>query len=166
MSMVPSIVKRHPIIAIVLTWLAVMTPLGAVAEAAFHLDHTYEPAKGLSFLPEIEGLHSHYLPGTYTPPAPKTIPVAYRVPTRLPAPSSGRCGGALPSCSVMACESGGSLTARNPSGASGKWQIMPGTWNGYGGYSSADAAPEEVQDAKARELWAGGAGRGHWRQCL
>jgi hypothetical protein len=75
---------------------------------------------------------------------------------------TGRCGGDLPPCSVMMCESGGSLTARNRSGAAGKWQIMPGTWNGYGGYSSADQAPESVQDARAREIWRGGAGRGAW----
>lgn len=104
-------------------------------------------------------------------PAPKPKPQPSRPVTQVTgqhfdAPSSGRCGGSLPSCSIMACESGGSLTARNPSGAAGKWQIMPGTWNGYGGYSSADQAPEHVQDAKARELWRGGAGRGHWAQCL
>lgn len=62
-------------------------------------------------------------------------------------------------------ESNNTLNARNPSGAAGKYQFMPGTWNGYGGYTSADQAPEEVQDAKARELWAGGAGCGHWQAC-
>lgn len=89
-------------------------------------------------------------------------------PTRLPEPASGRCGGSLPTCEVMKCESGGDLTVRNRSGssASGKWQIIRGTWNGYGGYAEARDAPEEVQDAKARELWANGAGAGHWRSCL
>lgn len=75
---------------------------------------------------------------------------------------AGRCGGDLPPCSVMMCESGGSLTARNSSGAAGKWQIMPGTWNGYGGYASAADAPEDVQDARAAEIYAGGAGRSAW----
>jgi hypothetical protein len=40
----------------------------------------------------------------------------------------------------------------NPSGAAGKWQIMPGTWNGFMGYASAADAPEWVQDAKARTM--------------
>lgn len=76
---------------------------------------------------------------------------------------SGACGGDLPPCSVMWCESRGSLTAQNPrSSASGKWQILDSTWNGYGGYSRAMYAPEDVQDAKARELYAGGAGRSQW----
>ncbi len=78
-------------------------------------------------------------------------------------PSSGRCGGNLPPCCVMMRESGGSLTAQNPtSSASGKWQFINGTWNGYGGYAEAWMAPESVQDAKAAELWAGGAGASHW----
>lgn len=78
-------------------------------------------------------------------------------------PSSGRCGGNLPPCCVMMRESGGSLTAQNPtSTASGKWQFINGTWNGYGGYAEAWMAPESVQDAKAAELWAGGAGASHW----
>jgi hypothetical protein len=50
----------------------------------------------------------------------------------------------------------------NASGAAGKWQIMPGTWAGYGGYSSAAQAPVAVQDAKAAQLWAGGAGASNW----
>lgn len=80
-----------------------------------------------------------------------------------PSARSGRCGGDLPSCDVMECESGGDPTAQNPnSSASGKWQIIDSTWNGYGGYPTAASAPEHVQDAKARELYAGGAGRGHW----
>ena len=78
-------------------------------------------------------------------------------------PSSGRCGGDLPPCCVMMRESGGSLTAQNPtSTASGKWQFINGTWGGYGGYAEAWMAPESVQDARARELWAGGAGASHW----
>lgn len=76
---------------------------------------------------------------------------------------TGACGGDLPPCSVMWCESHGSLTAQNPhSTASGKWQILDSTWGGYGGYSRAMYAPESVQDARAREIYAGGAGRGAW----
>ena len=86
--------------------------------------------------------------------------------TRAPEASSGRCGGNLPPCYVMERESGGDLRAENPvSTASGKWQFIDGTWNGYGGYSHASQAPEDVQDAKAAELWAGGAGCSHWSAC-
>ena len=75
---------------------------------------------------------------------------------------TGRCGGDLPPCSVMMCESGGSLTAHNSSGADGKWQIIPPTWNNYKGYPSPSSAPEAIQDEKAREIYAGGAGRSAW----
>jgi hypothetical protein len=82
-------------------------------------------------------------------------------------PVTGRCGGDLPPCSVMMCESGGNITARNPnSSASGKWQFIRSTWANFGGYAEAWMAPEDVQDAKARALWAGGAGASHWRSCL
>ena len=47
-------------------------------------------------------------------------------------------------------------------GATGLWQFMYATWNHYQGYETAASAPESVQDAKARELWAGGAGASHW----
>lgn len=80
-----------------------------------------------------------------------------------PSYGSGACGGDLPTCAILACESGGDIHAQNPtSSASGKWQVINSTWNGYMGYPTAASAPEWVQDAFARELWAGGAGRGHW----
>lgn len=85
-----------------------------------------------------------------------------------PAPSagSGRCGGNLPPCYIMNRESGGNIRAKNPSStASGKWQFLNSTWAGYGGYAEAWMAPESVQDAKAAQLWAGGAGCGHWSAC-
>lgn len=90
--------------------------------------------------------------------------------------AQGRCGGSLPSCCTMERESHGNPYAVEPghagapSGdpgdpwhhASGKWQFMPETWNGYQGYPYAAAAPEAVQDDKAREVFAGGAGASHW----
>lgn len=95
---------------------------------------------------------------TTAPPAPAPAPVA--------APSTGRCGGDLPPCWVMMRESGGNIQAKNPSSsASGKWQFINSTWAGFGGYAEAWMAPESVQDAKARQLWAGGAGCGHWAAC-
>ncbi len=88
---------------------------------------------------------------------------ARRPRTSEPVVGSGACGGDLPPCSVMLCESGGNLTAQNPrSTASGKWQILDTTWNGYGGYDRAADAPEDVQDARAREIYNGGAGRRAW----
>jgi hypothetical protein len=83
-----------------------------------------------------------------------------------PAAPSGRCGGDLPPCWVMMRESGGNITAKNPSSsASGKWQFINSTWDGFGGYAEAWMAPESVQDDKARQLWAGGSGCGHWSAC-
>ena len=73
---------------------------------------------------------------------------------------------AIPTYIVM-CESGGNYRAENPvSTASGAYQITDGTWAGYGGYSHASYAPPAVQDAKAAQLWAGGAGSFHWANCL
>ncbi len=91
-------------------------------------------------------------------PSPSPAPVAEQ--------GTGRCGGDLPPCYVMMRESGGNIRAQNPtSSASGKWQFIRSTWAGFGGYAEAYLAPESVQDAKARILWAGGAGCGHWSAC-
>ena len=73
---------------------------------------------------------------------------------------------AIPTYIVM-CESGGNYDAENAvSTASGAYQIIDGTWAGYGGYSHASDAPPAVQDAKAALMWAGGAGASHWAACL
>ena len=94
---------------------------------------------------------------------PQTAPPTTQPPAPVVAEVHGACGGNLPPCCVMLRESGGNPTVVNASsGASGKWQFMPSTWAGFGGYNSAAEAPESVQDAKAAELWAGGAGAGHW----
>lgn len=98
-----------------------------------------------------------------TTAAPVTAPPTTAAPAPVVAAATGACGGNLPPCCVMERESGGNITIVNPSsGAAGKWQFMPATWNGYGGYATASDAPEAVQDAKAAELWAGGAGASHW----
>ncbi len=122
---------------------------------------------------------TRYIPPTtqYIPPTTRYIPpttryvaptTRYIPPATAAAPQviSGRCGGSLPPCYVMMRESRGSLTAHNPtSTASGKWQFLNSTWNGYGGYSSAASAPESVQDARAAQVWAGGAGCSNWSAC-
>lgn len=76
------------------------------------------------------------------------------------------CGGKLPTCHILECESGGNPKAENPrSSASGLWQFLDSTWDHYGGYHHASDAPASVQNDKAVELWNGGSGRRHWRQC-
>lgn len=92
------------------------------------------------------------------------------------------CGGSLPPCYVLNRENpnrdltvynGGShhpvgYTGGNPEGdstASGKWQFLRSTWANFRGYVNAADAPWQVQDEKARLLWADGAGCSHWKAC-
>ncbi len=94
----------------------------------------------------------------------------------------GLCGGDLPPCWVMRRESKGDIRVWNGicyapvgyagrhspcgiSSASGKWQVVRGTWAGFGGYLNAADAPESVQDARVRQLWANGRGCSHWSAC-
>jgi membrane-bound lytic murein transglycosylase B len=85
--------------------------------------------------------------------------------TKAPA-RSGRGGGGRGSCdpgSIVQRESKGDPNAVNSSsGAGGKYQFLPSTWAGYGGYARAQDAPESVQDKRFNEVWAGGAGSSHW----
>lgn len=109
-------------------------------------------------------------PATTTTEAPAAGPVR-----------SGACGGDLPPCYVLNRESGGDPRIWNggcyapvgwrgsspcgSSSASGLWQFVRGTWGGFGGYVNAADAPVSVQNERARQLWAGGAGCGHWNAC-
>jgi Transglycosylase-like domain len=53
---------------------------------------------------------------------------------------------------IRALESGGNYQAQAAgSSASGAYQFLDTTWNGYGGYTPASAAPPAIQDAKAAE---------------
>jgi len=60
---------------------------------------------------------------------------------------------AIPQAIVM-CESGGNFDAVNPSsGAGGAYQILPSTWDTYGGHGKpSEAAPQE-QNQIASQIW-------------
>jgi septal ring factor EnvC (AmiA/AmiB activator) len=61
---------------------------------------------------------------------------------------------AIPAYVVM-CESGGNYGAVNPSsGAGGAYQILPSTWELYGGHGAPQDAPKAEQDRIAGEIWA------------
>lgn len=54
---------------------------------------------------------------------------------------------------IRQMESGNNYQAQAAgASASGAYQIVDGTWDGYGGYSRAIDAPPEIQDAKAAEM--------------
>jgi peptidoglycan hydrolase CwlO-like protein len=64
----------------------------------------------------------------------------------------------IPSYIVM-CESGGNYGALNPSsGAGGAYQILPSTWELYGGEGAPQDAPKAEQDTIAAEIWADSGG--------
>ena len=75
--------------------------------------------------------------------------------------STGGGGYSIPS-GIVQCESGGNWHAVNPSsGAGGAYQIMPSTWQAYGGSGlPQDASPAE-QSAIASKIWAT-SGPGAW----
>jgi septal ring factor EnvC (AmiA/AmiB activator) len=63
---------------------------------------------------------------------------------------------------VVMCESGGDYGAVNPSsGAGGAYQILPSTWELYGGQGEPQNAPKAEQDRIAAEIWAD-SGPGAW----
>jgi septal ring factor EnvC (AmiA/AmiB activator) len=56
---------------------------------------------------------------------------------------------------IVMCESGGNYSALNPSsGAGGAYQILPSTWELYGGAGEPQNAPKAEQDRIAAEIWA------------
>ena len=61
---------------------------------------------------------------------------------------------AIPEAIVM-CESGGNWEAVNPSsGAGGAYQILPSTWELYGGEGDPEDASPAEQSAIAAQIWA------------
>jgi hypothetical protein len=64
--------------------------------------------------------------------------------------------------SIVLCESGGNYGAVNPSsGAGGAYQILPSTWELYGGGGLPNQAPKAEQDQIAAQIWAD-SGPGAW----
>ena len=56
---------------------------------------------------------------------------------------------------IVMCESGGDYGAVNSSsGAGGAYQILPSTWELYGGEGEPQNAPKAEQDRIAAEIWA------------
>ena len=63
---------------------------------------------------------------------------------------------------IVMCESGGDYGAVNPSsGAGGAYQVLPSTWELYGGQGEPQDAPKAEQDRIAGEIWADSGG-GAW----
>ncbi len=63
---------------------------------------------------------------------------------------------------IVMCESGGNYGAVNASsGAGGAYQILPSTWELYGGGGAPQNAPKSEQDRIAAEIWAD-SGSGAW----
>jgi len=75
---------------------------------------------------------------------------------------SGSDGWAIP-YPIVLCESGGQNLPPNGAGASGYYQIIPGTWKLFGG-SGAQAylASRAEQGAVAAKIWNGGSGASNW----
>jgi muramidase (phage lysozyme) len=70
-------------------------------------------------------------------------------------------GYSIPS-SIVQCESGGNWNAVNPSsGAGGAYQILPSTWQAYGGTGSPQNASPAEQSAIAAKIYAS-SGAGAW----
>ena len=56
---------------------------------------------------------------------------------------------------IVMCESGGDYSAVNPSsGAGGAYQVLPSTWELYGGKGEPQNASKAEQDRIAAEIWA------------
>lgn len=56
---------------------------------------------------------------------------------------------------IVQCESGGNFGAVNPgSGAGGAYQILPSTWELYGGHGNPEDASPQQQSEVAAQIWA------------
>jgi hypothetical protein len=77
--------------------------------------------------------------------------------------SLGPSGGWAIPYAIVLCESGGQNLPPNSAGASGYYQIIPSTWQLFGGTGpAAYLASKSEQDAVASRIWDGGAGAHNW----
>jgi hypothetical protein len=76
----------------------------------------------------------------------------------------GTCAGSIPGHVIYRESKCNPMAVNSRSGAAGKYQVLESTWAGYGGYATADQAPEDVQDAWAAEAYAA-AGCRPWGGC-
>lgn len=107
------------------------------------------------------------VPTSTAAPAPAPAPASTSSSTSSTQPtatqSTGGSGYAIPGY-IVQCESGGNWHAVNPSsGAGGAYQIMPSTWQAYGGTGLPQDASPAQQSAIASKIWSS-AGPGAW-QC-
>ncbi len=78
-------------------------------------------------------------------------------------PALGPSGGWAIPYAIVLCESGGQNLPPNSAGASGYYQIIPGTWAANGGTGpAAYLASKAEQDAVASRIWDGGRGASAW----
>jgi LysM repeat protein len=108
------------------------------------------------------GLDEWTDPGThsagYTPKHAAPVTVSADSPT-----SVSTAGMAAFEACVISRESGGDATAQNPdSTASGLFQFLDTTWNGYGGYARAMDAPVAVQEAYFNLIMSEPGGAENW----
>lgn len=94
---------------------------------------------------------------TLPKPSPPQASQTSSVPQSSPTPSGQQVsGGWVIPGAIVACESGGQNLTPNSAGASGYYQIIPSTWQEYGGTGpAAYLASRAEQDRIASRIWAG-----------
>ena len=99
--------------------------------------------------------HALHLRVRIIPTAPPATATSASTATQAVTSSSGAASGWTIPSSIVMCESGGNWHAVNPStGAGGAYQIMPSTWQAYGGTGLPQDASPAQQNAIAAKIWA------------